>query len=115
MYALDTMSPNAEYRFIRLTHYMPTTPSALCRVALPYDQPAKEVGVRIPIIRATRRIQDADLAKSIYRHATSEVILFGKPFHQTREKTPHHEPKKTLAQITARSISVEQPQVHTSL
>lgn len=115
MYVLCTMSPKAEYRFIKLTDYMPTTPSALCRVALPYDQPAKEVGVRISIILATHIIQCADLAKSIYRHAMSEVILSGKLLHQTREKTPHHEPKTTSPQITARSISVEQHQVHTSL
>lgn len=115
MYALGTLSPKAEYRFIRLTDYMPTTPSALCRVALLYDQPAKEVGVRIPIILATHRIQYADLAKSIYRHATSEVVLFGKLLHQAREKTPHYEPKSTSARITARSISVEQHQDHTSL
>lgn len=115
MYALGTMSPNTEYCFIRLTDSMPTTLSALCRVAPPYDQPAKEAGVRIPIILATHRIQYADLAKSIYRHATSEVILFEKLPHQTGEKTHHHKPKTTLAQITVRSISVEQHQVHTSL
>lgn len=115
MYALGTMNPKAEYCFIRLTDCMPTTPSALCQVALPYDQPAKEVGVRIPIIPATHSIQCADLGKSIYRYATSEAILFGKLLHRSREKTPHHEPKTTLAQITARSIFVEQHQVHTSL
>lgn len=115
MYALGTMSLNAEYHFIRLIDYMPTSPSALCRVALPYDQPAGGAGFRIPIIIATHRIQYADLAKIIYRHATSEVILFGKLLHQTREKTHHHKPKTTSAQITARSISVEQHQVHTSL
>lgn len=81
MYALGTMNPKAEYCFIRLTDYMPTTPSALCQVALPYDQPAKEVGVRIPIILATHSIQCADLGKTIYRHATSEAILFGKLLH----------------------------------
>lgn len=54
---------------------MSTIPSALCPVALPYDQPAKEVGVQIPIILATNSIQHADLAKSIYGHATLEVML----------------------------------------
>ena len=112
MYALG-MSPKAEYCFIRLTDYMPTILSALCRVALPYDQPAREVGVRILIILATHRIQYADLAESIYKHATSEVILFGKLLHQIREKAPHYEPKTTSAQITADSISVEQHQAHT--
>lgn len=56
MYALGTMSLSVEYPFIRLTDYMPTTSSALCRVALPYDQLVKEVGVQISIIIETHRI-----------------------------------------------------------
>lgn len=54
---------------------MSTIPSALYQVALLYDQPAKEVGVQIPIILATHSTQHADLEKNIYRHATSGVML----------------------------------------
>lgn len=54
---------------------MSIMPSALYQVALPYDQPAKEVGVQIPIILATHSTQHADLEKNIYRFATPGVML----------------------------------------